>query len=82
MHIAARSLMRKILRQGYYWPTIRKDTEEFVKTCDKCQRFSNISHQPAADLRSPRSLWTRCKILTSLHLFIETSSVDMEFQTS
>jgi len=29
----------KILRSGYYWPSLFSDVYEFVKTCDKCQRF-------------------------------------------
>jgi hypothetical protein len=29
----------KILRSGYYWPSLFSDVCEFVKTCDKCQRF-------------------------------------------
>jgi hypothetical protein len=29
----------KILRAGYYWPSLFLDVCQFVKTCDKCQRF-------------------------------------------
>jgi hypothetical protein len=29
----------KILRSGYYWPSLFSDVCEFVRTCDKCQRF-------------------------------------------
>jgi hypothetical protein len=29
----------KILRSSYYWPSLCSDVYEFVKTCDKCQRF-------------------------------------------
>jgi ribonuclease HI len=29
----------KILRSGYYWPSLFSDVYEFVKVCDKCQRF-------------------------------------------
>jgi len=29
----------KILRDGYYWPTLFSDVFDFVKACDKCQRF-------------------------------------------
>ena len=37
-HSRARSLVYKIVRAGYYWPTIQAD----AKACDKCQRYSNI----------------------------------------
>jgi hypothetical protein len=30
----------KILRAGYYWPTLFSDVFSFVKSCDKCQRFA------------------------------------------
>jgi hypothetical protein len=29
----------KILRSRYYWPSLFSDVREFVRTCDKCQRF-------------------------------------------
>eukprot|EP00253_Pinus_taeda_P025070 PITA_25070 len=29
----------KILRAGYYWPTLFSDVFSFVKSCDMCQRF-------------------------------------------
>ena len=30
----------KILRVGYYWPCLFTDVFSYVKTCDKCQRFT------------------------------------------
>ena len=41
-HSGARSLAHKLIRAGYYWPTMLKDAQAYVKTCDKCQRFSNL----------------------------------------
>ena len=35
-HTGARSLVYKLIRAGYYWPTMLKDTQAYVKTCDKC----------------------------------------------
>ena len=29
----------KILRAGYYWPTLFSDVFSFVKACDRCQRL-------------------------------------------
>ena len=31
-----RSLVSKIVRTGYFWPTMQRDTKEFVEQCDKC----------------------------------------------
>ena len=41
-HSRARSLVHKLIRAGYYWPTMLKDAQAYVKTYDKCQRFSNL----------------------------------------
>ncbi|KAL5538664.1 hypothetical protein UlMin_044966 [Ulmus minor] len=41
-HSSGRTLAHRILRQGYYWPTIQTDSLDFVRKCDKCQCFSAI----------------------------------------
>ncbi|XP_030958324.1 uncharacterized protein LOC115980184 [Quercus lobata] len=41
-HSASRSLVHKLVRARYYWPTMQKDAEAYVKSCDKCQRFNNF----------------------------------------
>ncbi|KAL5549045.1 hypothetical protein UlMin_004276 [Ulmus minor] len=38
-HSSGRNLAHRILRQGYYWPTIKTDSLDFVRKCDKCQPF-------------------------------------------
>ena len=45
-HIGARTLPGKTLRQGYYWPTMLKDTTELVRKCKACQEHAKISHLP------------------------------------
>ena len=35
----------KVLQSGNYWPSIFKDTYEFVKYCDMHQRARNISQK-------------------------------------
>ena len=32
----------KVLQSGFYWPTLFKDAQKFVKYCDDCQRMGNI----------------------------------------
>ena len=49
-HSESRSLVHKLVRAGYYWPTIQVDAEGYVKACDKCQKFSNIIWQPTEEL--------------------------------
>ncbi|CAM9004234.1 unnamed protein product [Rhodiola kirilowii] len=35
----------KILQSGFYWPSMFKDTYEFVKACNECQRMGNIARR-------------------------------------
>ncbi|KAK2999168.1 hypothetical protein RJ639_022612 [Escallonia herrerae] len=61
-HLGGRTLAQKILRQGYYWPTMQRDAIEFTIRCDKCQKFAPISHTPVVPLTSivspiPFTVW-------------------------
>ncbi|KAL2250131.1 UNVERIFIED_CONTAM: Transposon Tf2-11 polyprotein [Sesamum indicum] len=49
-HSGARSLAQKIVRQGYFWPTMVKDMKELVKRCESCQRYASLIHQPATPI--------------------------------
>ena len=35
-HSGAWSLVHKLIRAGYYWPTMLRDAQSYVKACDKC----------------------------------------------
>ena len=35
-HVGPRSLVNKVVRTGYFWPTMQVDAVEIVKRCDKC----------------------------------------------
>ncbi|XP_070054270.1 uncharacterized protein [Nicotiana tomentosiformis] len=39
-HSDVESLVHKVIRAGYNWADMEKDTKEFVRKCDKCQRCS------------------------------------------
>ncbi|KAJ8763777.1 hypothetical protein K2173_003559 [Erythroxylum novogranatense] len=41
-HFSARRTSRKILDSGFYWPTLFKDSFNFFRSCDKCQRFGGL----------------------------------------
>ena len=56
-HIGARTLARKVLRQGYYWPTMLKDATNLVRRCRICQEQAKISRLPAEPLTSVTSPW-------------------------
>ena len=36
-HIGFRQLVSKAFRQGFFWPTVLKDAQHIVKTCQACQ---------------------------------------------
>ena len=56
-HLGAWSLVHKLIRVGYYWLTMLKDAQAYVKTCDKCQRFSNLIMQPSEELMPMMAPW-------------------------
>ena len=56
-HSGSRSLVHKLVRAGYYWPTMQKDAEAYVKTYNKCQKFSNIVRQPTKELTPMMAPW-------------------------
>ena len=39
-HFSGRLTGQKILRAGYYWPTLFADVEAYAKKCDACQRYA------------------------------------------
>ncbi|XP_022157610.1 uncharacterized protein LOC111024267 [Momordica charantia] len=56
-HSRVRALSAKVVRQGYYWPTVDQDAKQFMKTCDNCQRFASIIHQPPELLTPISAPW-------------------------
>nr|POE58897.1 gypsy retrotransposon integrase-like protein 1 [Quercus suber] len=56
-HSRARSLVHKIVRAGYYWPSMQADAKAYVKVCDQCQRFSNVQRQPSEYLTPMTAPW-------------------------
>ena len=56
-HSGTRSLVHKVVRAGYYWPTVQADAKAYVKVCDQCQRFSNVLKQPLEYLTPMIASW-------------------------
>nr|GEZ73907.1 reverse transcriptase domain-containing protein [Tanacetum cinerariifolium] len=44
-HHGANLTAKKVFDASFFWPTIYKDTHEFVKNCDSCQRQGKISQR-------------------------------------
>ena len=51
-HLGSRALATKILRAGFFWPTMKEDASEKVRKCDNCQRHAPIIHAPISELQS------------------------------
>ena len=47
-HVAGRTLLQRVMTQGYYCTIMRADCIACAKRCDKCQRFSSIRRTPQA----------------------------------
>ncbi|CAL1353738.1 unnamed protein product [Linum trigynum] len=57
MHAGAQSLEKIVLRQGYYWPTIRADARRHVAACHQCQIHANDIHLPTAPMQGNVGAW-------------------------
>ena len=56
-HQGKKKLYRCLLQMGYYWPTMKKDTAEFVKKCHSCQVQANLIHTHPQNLHSMVTPW-------------------------
>ena len=50
-HFSGERTAHKILQSGFYWLTIFKNCDEWVKLCDRCQKIGNISSRNEMPLR-------------------------------
>jgi len=55
-HTGGRFLSHQALTQGYWWPGMQKEAQEYVKKCDQYQRFAPNIHQLGV-LNPLSSLW-------------------------
>ncbi|XP_074282824.1 uncharacterized protein LOC141607372 [Silene latifolia] len=56
-HKGGRSLASKVLRTGYFWPTLRADCLAYSSKCEACQLHSPFIHQPFELLYSISAPW-------------------------
>ena len=49
-HTGGRSLSHRAITQGYWWPGMQNEAQEYVKKCDQCQRFTPNIYQPGGVL--------------------------------
>jgi hypothetical protein len=46
-----------LLTLGYYWPTMKRDTTDFVKACHTCQMQANLIHTHPTNLQNMVTPW-------------------------
>ena len=56
-HTRGRFLSHQAIIQGYWWPNMQKEAQEYVKKCDQCQKFAPNIHQPRRVLNPLSSPW-------------------------
>ena len=43
---------KELVGRKYYWPSLRKDVEDYVRGCDVCLASKAVRHKPYGDLQS------------------------------
>ncbi|BFG30100.1 hypothetical protein CerSpe_163740 [Prunus speciosa] len=56
-HSGGKSLAQKALSIGYFWPTMHHDSTDYVKICNRCQRYKSVSGLPAGLYHPHNSPW-------------------------
>nr|GEX79330.1 hypothetical protein [Tanacetum cinerariifolium] len=51
-------MLRKAVRQGYYWPTMHEDVKKEVKKCDSCQIHALVPRLPKTLMMSIMAPWS------------------------
>ncbi|XP_020426547.1 uncharacterized protein LOC109950823 [Prunus persica] len=73
-HSGGRSLAQKALNIGYFWPTMRYNSAEYVKKCDRCQRYKPIPNLPAEVYHPQNSPWPFMQWAIDLSLVTDNGS--------
>jgi len=56
-HVGGRSLASKVIRTGFFWPTVREDCVRYAQHCKQCQMHADWHKASPEELRSIYSLW-------------------------
>ena len=52
-----RSLLHRVITQEYWWLSMQKVAQDYVKKCNQCQRYTPNIHQPGGVLNPLSSPW-------------------------
>jgi hypothetical protein len=56
-HVGPRALVAKVIRQGFYWPTIICAANRVTRSCEACQKFSPRSGNPSQFTKLIAHMW-------------------------
>lgn len=56
-YVGSWALAQKIIKWGFYWPTLVNDVAEFILKCPKCQYFSFVTRRSQHDMVAIRVTW-------------------------
>ncbi|GJY66160.1 reverse transcriptase domain-containing protein [Tanacetum coccineum] len=57
MYDGPRRVVHKAMNAGYYWPSMHRDTNNQIKSCDTCQAYAGVPRLPKYDMISVTSAW-------------------------
>ncbi|GKB66066.1 reverse transcriptase domain-containing protein [Tanacetum coccineum] len=57
MHIGPRSVVSKITKLGYYWPSMHNDAKALIQRCKACQIHSSILRKLKQEMTPITSAW-------------------------
>ncbi|GJU77277.1 reverse transcriptase domain-containing protein [Tanacetum coccineum] len=57
MHSGPRSVVAKVIRTGYYWPTMHLDAQNLIRACSDCQIHHPVPRNPQQNLIPITSPW-------------------------
>ena len=56
-YMGVKSLVQKIMRARYFWPIMQQDAANFLKKCDRCQRYGNFQRLLGEKMTTISSPW-------------------------
>ncbi|XP_071695078.1 uncharacterized protein [Rutidosis leptorrhynchoides] len=57
LHSGYKIITTKIMRMGYFWPSLYRDVAKIVKRCKSCQRHAPYNRMPRHDMIPVNSPW-------------------------
>ncbi|GKC14515.1 reverse transcriptase domain-containing protein [Tanacetum coccineum] len=51
------SMVAKIMKQSYYWPSMHRETAEAIQECTRCQNYSTAARMPNHDMTAVNNAW-------------------------